>query len=93
MGHPGLGLLVGCGLCPVGELLRCGDSAVEQVVEEVSGAESGEWSVDPCGGGLVSELDDVGGAIVELAAAGCGAFFRGESGAGGDAPGVVAHEN
>ena len=29
-------------LCPVGELLRCTDSAGEQIVEELSGAEGGE---------------------------------------------------
>jgi hypothetical protein len=42
---------------------------------------------------LVRELDDVSGAIVELAAAGCGALFGREDGGGGDAPGVITHED
>ena len=74
-------------------MLRCGDLAGDEVVEEVSGADGAKGSIDASGSGLVGQLDDVGGAIVELAAIGCGTFFWRQYSAGGDAPGVVAHED
>jgi hypothetical protein len=79
-------------LHPTGELPRCADSTGDQDVEQISRADCGEPGIDSRGSVLVSQLDDVGGAIIELAVVGCCPFFRRQIALLGYPPRVVPHD-